>query len=69
MANIQQDFTPSSTPGPGVHYHCPSGQTASVVNNSSDFPAVPANVGTGSKTVTIKISGTQGSQVRFSNPA
>jgi hypothetical protein len=69
MANTQEDFTPSTAPGPGIHFHSPTGQTASVVNNPADFPAVPANVGTGSKTVTTKVTGTQGSQVRFSNPA
>lgn len=69
MANAQEDFTPSSAPGPGIHFHSPNGQTASVVDNPADFPAVPANVGTGTKTITTKINGTQGSQVRFSNPA
>ena len=67
MAN-QIDLTPSTTPT-GLHVHVPNGQTASVVNNPADFPAVPAQVGTGTKTVTAKINGTQGSTVRFSNPA
>lgn len=64
----QIDLTPA-TGAPFLHVHVPSGQSASVVNNPADFPAVPAQVGTGTKTVTTKINGTQGSTVRFSNPA
>ena len=69
MAN-QIDLTPASSGNiTGLHVHVPSGQSASLVNNPSDVPNSPATVGTGTKTVSVKISGTPGSQVRFSSPA
>jgi len=67
MAN-QVDLTPS-TGAPFLHVHVPSGQTASVVNNSSDFPHNPATLATTTKAVSVTVTGTQGSVVRFSSPA
>jgi hypothetical protein len=64
MAN-QTDLTPASNPALGLHIHVPSGQSASAFNNSSDFPAPPRS----GVAITVKVNGTPGSQVRFSNPA
>lgn len=64
MAQI--DLSPA-TPGntTGLHIHVPSGQSANVADNPSDFPA-PSKSGVAT---VAKISGTQGSQVRFANPS
>jgi hypothetical protein len=65
MANI--DLNPG-TPGnsTGLHVHVPAGQTASVVNNPSDFPSLPAKIG--GKTVSVAIAPATGGP-RFCNPS
>jgi hypothetical protein len=64
----QTDITPATNPSPGIHFHGPNGQSATAVNNPSDFPGSNAN-SSGAKSVTTKIIGTQGVAVRFSNPS
>ncbi len=64
----QIDLTPA-TFSSGLHFHAPTGSTAAAFNNSSDFPSVPAKAAQPIPTVTTKITGTQGTVVRFSNPA
>ena len=62
----QVDISPASGPqGLNIHFHGPNGQSASAFNANSDFPGPPKS-GTA---VVVKISGTQGSQVRFANPS
>jgi len=64
MAN-QVDVTPASGPtGLNLHFHGPAGNTASVFNNPSDFPA-PSKSGT---QVTAKIAQANGGP-RFCNPS
>jgi len=70
--NQQVDLTPGANPvalgGPGIHFHAPSGVSANTYNNPSDpLASMPGPVKAG--TVAVKINGTQGSQVRFCNPA
>jgi hypothetical protein len=63
MAN-QVDITPGSNPALGLYVHVQNGQSASAVNNPSDFPSVKAQAGAGIKTVQVTVAG-----VRFSNPS
>lgn len=81
MAN-QIDLTPGANPvslgGPGIHFHAPNGNSASctgiIVNpdgttsisgsNPTDNPA-PAK----GKQTTVKVTGTPGVVIRFSNPS
>ena len=68
----QIDLTPA-TPGntTGIHFHGTAGQAASAFNNMTDFPnTTPAATSPADgKTVSVKIPGTQGQTVRFSNPS
>jgi len=61
MAN-QIDLTPATKPG--IHVHVPAGQSASAVNNPSDFPP-PSQSGK----QTIVTVNTPGAKVRFANPS
>ena len=67
MPNPNQIDLLPSTPGntTGLSVHAPAGNTASVYNANSDFPAPPKS----GVAVVTKINGTQGSQVRFANPS
>lgn len=66
MAN-QVDLTPA-TFSSGLHFHAPNGQSAGAVNNPSDSPNAAANANV-AKAVTVKVTGTQGATIRFSNPS
>ena len=66
----QTDITPSTTLGGGsqpngLHIHVSNGASASKFDNPTDVPAPPKS---GTAT-TVKIAGTQGAVVRYSNPS
>lgn len=61
----QVDISPASGPqGLNIHFHGPSGQSASAFNAHSDFPA-PSKSGT---QVTAKVAQANGGP-RFANPS
>lgn len=62
----QTDLTPATTGNTtGLHVHVPNGQSANVITNPTDNPS-PAKSGV---QTTVKVVGTPGSAVRFSNPS
>jgi hypothetical protein len=67
----QIDLVPA-TPGntTGLHFHGTAGQSASAVNNPSEFPSVTPGAAppAGGKAVSVKIAQSNGGP-RFSNPA
>jgi len=69
MANNQVDLNPGTSGNKtGLHFHGPTGASASDINDPSSFPSVPAN-STAPKAVSTKIAGTPGLTIKFSNPA
>jgi hypothetical protein len=71
MAN-QLDLTPSTSGnGTGLHFHGPAGASASQFDHPTDFPSVSARatLPAGGTAVSVKITGTQGQVIRFSNPS
>jgi hypothetical protein len=72
MAQNQVDLTPGTAGNTtGLHVHTPAGHSASEFNHPTDFPTVTAgaNPPAGGKAISVKIQGTQGQTVRFSNPS
>jgi hypothetical protein len=72
MANNQNvDLTPGANPvalgGPGLHFHSP-GKSAGEFNDPSSFPSTNP-LASGPKAVTVKVTGTPGVVIKFSNPS
>jgi hypothetical protein len=68
----QLDLTPATAGNTtGLHVHTPAGHSASEFNHPTDNPSVTpgATSPVGGKAVSVKIQGTQGQTVRFSNPS